>query len=92
MWWDSEANQEPVNAEARNKELRLKIHKPNVVVLIETIINTKCFTTAEIDHLVNDTPPTIFDGYDCIDKIMNHVFGTTYSYTSSSSSSSTDKI
>jgi len=92
IWWDSEANQEAVNEEAKSKELRLKIHKPNLVVLIEAIINTKCFTKEEIDHLVNDTPPTIFDGYDCIDNFMNHVFGTTYSYTSSSSSSSTDKI
>ena len=45
IWWDSEANQEPDNEETKHKELGLKVHKPNLVVLIETIINTTCFTT-----------------------------------------------
>ena len=92
IWWDSEANQEAINNDTNHNHLKLNIHKPNLVVLIEAIINTKCFTKEEIDPFVNDTSPIIIDGYDCIDKFMDHVFGTTYSYSSSSSSSSTDKI
>ena len=81
-----------IHNDTNNNNLKLSIRKLNLVVLIEAIINTKCLSREEADNLVNDTSPIIFAGYDCIDKFMNHVFGTTYSYSTLSSSSSTDNI
>ena len=55
IWWDCEANQAAINDETNNKNLKLNIHKPKSVVLIEASINIKCFTKEEIDNFVHDT-------------------------------------
>ena len=32
IWWDAEANQEATNNDTENNDLKLNIHKPNLVV------------------------------------------------------------
>ena len=72
IWWDTEASQEPDNDNS-NKQIKLNIHKPNLIVIIEAIITSKCYSKEEINYMVNHHEPIIFDGYDCINGFMDYI-------------------